>query len=386
MDKKEIAYKYAKLKNYFGREDLLPLWVADMEFESPRCVAEVVKEVAECGFWGYNVEPNGFKPAISSWLNRIQGWKIENEWVTFIPGIVRGIALVLDHFTTEGDGVVVQTPVYHPFMNVTRDNGRKLIFNPLIKDQYKMDLEGLERVTSENNCKVLILCNPHNPGGIIWSEGDLLKVAEICHRKGILVISDEIHADLQLWGNSHIPFASVSPEAAKISITFGAPSKTFNIPGLACSYAIVPNPELRDNFYGWLSCNEFNSVPLISSLAAIAVYNTANSWRLDTIKAIEENIILLEQFFSENDMGIEVIRPQASFLVWLDCRELEKRLGGRKVADYFINDLRLALNDGAMFGPEGKGFMRMNVGAPKEMIQDAISRIAIHSTKSYPRF
>lgn len=394
-----FSVKYDKLKLNFGREDLTPLWVADMEFRSPDCIKEVLQDYVEGGVYGYNVEPAGLHLSIMEWLLKTQNWKVENEWLTFIPGIVRGIGYAVNYFTEKGDKILVQTPVYHPFMLVPKGNERELVFNPLHRSEpfgeasapvsasqvYSFDFENLEKVTEENDIKMLILCNPHNPGGIKWTRGDLQRIAHICYIKKILVISDEIHADLQLWGGKHIPFATVSEEAAQNSITFGAPSKTFNIPGLASSFAVIPNKELRKGFYNWLTANELNDAPITSSIATVAAYTKGDSWRREALEYIEKNIVFTENFFSQNLPEIRVIRPEASFLVWLDCREFLRKLsnkGGapdaedqKLLVDYFVNKARLALNDGSMFGPEGIGYMRLNVACPRQMLETALRQL-----------
>lgn len=382
-----FSVKYDKLKLYFGREDLTPLWVADMEFRSPDCIKKALQKYVEGGVYGYNVEPEELWNSIMDWLRTEQCWTVRREWLTFIPGIVRGIGYAVNYFTSKGDKILVQTPVYHPFMLVPKGNDRELVFNPLRRTEpaweegspvsaseiYSIDFENLEKITAENDIKMMILCNPHNPGGIKWKREELQRIADICHRRKILVISDEIHADLQLWGGTHIPFASVSEKAAAISITFGAPSKTFNIPGLASSFAVIPNRELREGFYQWLSANELNDAPITSSLATIAAYTQGNSWRKEALKYIEENIIFTENFFAENLPKIKVIRPEASFLVWLDCRGLG--LNQKELVDYFVNKARLALNDGSMFGPEGTGYMRLNVACPRTMLEKALRQL-----------
>ena len=374
------SVKYAALKTLFGREDITPLWVADMEFRSPKCVRDILEKYVQSGIYGYDTEPPQMKPVIAQWELQEHGWKVDCDWISFIPGIVRGIGLAVNFFTEPGDKVVVQSPVYHPFTNVPLGNGRKVLRNP-VKDG-RMDLDHLESLLkAEGPVKMLILCNPHNPGGYIWSRGELESLAEICRRHGVLVISDEIHADLSLWGNRNICFASVSEAAAENSITFGAPSKTFNIPGFASSFAIIPNPELAQPFYKWLSANEFNSPSIFASLGMIAAFTEAKPWRDAAVKYIEGNILHLEEKFSAFRAGgvqlIEPVRPQSSYLVWLDCRNLLRRLAGRDglkpedqtlLEDYFVNKVKVGMNTGVMFGPEGLGYMRLNAACPRSLL------------------
>lgn len=388
------SVKADSLVKHFGREDLIPLWVADMDFESPECVKEALQNILDGGIYGYNTIPQEYFPTLVCWLDRIQHWKVESEWITFIPGIVKGIGYVIEYFTKPGDGVIVQPPVYPPFMSVPKWNDRNVVYNPLIKitypnsqsipgcPAYKMDFENLEQVAATGNCKVLILSNPHNPGGVVWDKQTLARLASVCHKYGILVIADEIHADMPLFGESHIPFASVSEQAAEISITFGAPSKTFNIAGIVSSYAVVPNEKIRTPFYKWLTTNELNSPTIFATSAAVAAYSKGNDWRLEMIEYIEKNVLFTEAFFrslvADEKQLIVPIRPQASFLIWLDCRPLCKHFGfnQEQLVDLFVNKAKLALNDGSTFGPGGEGFMRLNIGSPQAVLNKAFTQLA----------
>jgi cystathionine beta-lyase len=374
------SVKYDAMDTLFGRDDITPLWVADMEFRSPQCIRDVLEKYVQSGIYGYNSEPPQMKPAIAQWMQQEHGWTVECDWISFIPGIVRGIGLAVNFFTRPGDKVVVQSPVYHPFTLVPTGNGRTVLRNPL-KDG-KMDLDSLDSLLgAEAPVKMMILCSPHNPGGYLWKREDLIQLAEICHRHGTLVISDEIHADLCLWGNRNISFASVSDKAAENSITFGAPSKTFNIPGFASSFSIIPNPGLAKPFYGWLEANELNYPSIFASLGMVTAFTEAKPWRDAAVKYIEDNIIYLEEKFAafraDGVQLINPIRPQSSYLVWLDCRNLLRRLAGRDalrpedqplLVDYFVNKVGIGINDGTMFGPEGLGFMRLNAGCPRSML------------------
>jgi len=375
------SVKYDALTQIFGREDITPLWVADMEFRSPQCIRDVLEKYVQSGIYGYNSEPPQMKPAIARWQLQEHGWKVECDWISFIPGIVRGIGLAVNFFTKPGDKVVIQSPVYYPFTNVPAGNGRTVLRNPL-KDG-RMDLDHLDSLmTDEGPVKMMILCNPHNPGGYMWSREDMVRLAEICHRHGTLVVSDEIHSDLSLWGNRNICYASVSDLAASESITFGAPSKTFNIPGFASSFAIIPNPELSKPFYEWLEVNELNAPSIFASLGMITAFTEGKPWRDAALKYIEKNILYLEDKFSGFRAGgvqlINPVRPQSSYLVWLDCRNLLCRLAGKDrlqpedqqlLVDYFVNKVGIGINDGIQFGPEGLGYMRINAGCPRSMLE-----------------
>ena len=368
--------KHGALMPRWGRDDLLPLWVADMDFETPQFITDALRKRLDHSLFGYTMEPTDYKPSIIDWVESHHQWHVEADWIRFIPGIVKGIGLVVNVFTEPGDKVIIQPPVYHPFRLTPEGNGREVVFNPLrMKDDgyYEMDFEQLEQICDEH-CRLLILCNPHNPGGITWDLETLQRLAHFCHEHHLLVISDEIHADMALFGHKHIPFASVSEEAANISITFQAPSKTFNIAGIVSSYSIIPNEELRNRFYGWLSANELDEPTLFAPIATIAAFRQGEEWRRQMLAYVEGNIQWVEEFCRKNIPAVRPLRPQASFLVWLNCRDLH--LSHDELLRLFIDRAHLALNDGEMFGPGGEGFMRLNVAAPRTVIEKALNQLA----------
>jgi bifunctional pyridoxal-dependent enzyme with beta-cystathionase and maltose regulon repressor activities len=271
--------------------------------------------------------------------------------------------------------VVVMPPVYHPFFLTPQGNHREVVWNPLrmcSEGYYAIDFDALERVC-DDKCRLLILCNPHNPGGITWEKETLQRLADFCYERRLLVISDEIHADMAIFGHKHIPFASVSDKAAEISITFQAPTKTFNIAGIISAYAIVPNKKIRDVFYQWMSANELDEAHIFAHIAMIAAYRHGEEWRRQMLRYVEDNIRYVEDFCRENLPGIRPLRPQASFLVWLNCRGLH--LGHDQLLDLFVDKAHLALNDGEMFGPGGEGFMRLNVGCSRELVRQALTQL-----------
>ena len=366
--------KHGVLKERYGRDDLLPLWVADMDFETPQFITDALRQRLEHSLFGYTVVPNGLWNSIIQWIRDHHQWEVKREWLTYIPGIVKGIGMAINVFVKEDEKVIIQPPVYHPFRLTPQGNGRKVVYNPLkeVDGTYEMDFEQLTEVV-DDKCRLLILSNPHNPAGVCWPKETLQRLAHFCFEHNIIVISDEIHADMALFGNKHIPFASVSDEAAQISITFGAPSKTFNIAGIVSSYAIVPNDSLRRRFYTWLEANELNDPPLFSPIATIAAYTQGEDYRQQMLSYIEDNIRFVEDYCREHLPQIKPWRPQASFLVWLDCRALG--LSHDALVDLFVNHAHLALNDGAMFGIGGSGFMRLNVGTPHAVLRQALEQL-----------
>ena len=371
------AVKYDGLSELFGDADLTPLWVADMDFEVCPCITDALHQRFSHHIFGYPRTPESYWPAVIDWLRRRHGLEVAAEELAFVPGVVRGIAYALNFFTRPGDVVVIQPPVYHPFRIVTEGNGRRVVENPLVEmpdGMYRMDLDGLEKIFAEERPAMMILCNPHNPVGIQWDAETLRHVASLARRYGVKVISDEIHGDLMLYGARHIPFCSVSDDAAAVSITFGAPSKTFNIPGLVSSWMIVHNPELRKEFYDWMAVNEFSAPIFTATVATEAAYRNGEEWMTELLEYLQGNIDAVIDFVERSMPGVRAVRPQASFLVWLDFRGLG--LSHDELLERMLKKARLALNDGAMFGHQGTGFMRLNVAKPRVELLKDMARMA----------
>lgn len=366
--------KYDALEAVFGKTGLLPLWVADMDFETPDFIIDALKERLEHPVLGYACELPDYWPSVVDWQKRRNGWEIDPSHLAFVPGIVKGIGMVINVFTEPGDKIIIQPPVYHPFRLVPQKNGREIVWNPLklTEHGYEMDLEQLESVI--DGCRVLILSNPHNPAGVAWPVETLRRLAEICRRHGVIVISDEIHSDMYLFGKKHVPFATVSDAAREISITFAAPSKTFNIAGVITSYCVVPDDSLRERLFSWIYANEMDAKGIFPPVATAAAYRKGESWLEQMLAYVGQNVLYVEDFCREHIPGIVPMRPDASFLVWLDCRGLG--LDHDALISLFVDKAGLALNDGAMFGPGGEGFMRMNVGTRKAVLEEAMERLA----------
>ena len=367
------SVKWDGVQEVWGRDDLLPLWVADMDFRTPPFVMEALKRQLSGGVLGYTRPCADWAPAICDWLLRRHGWQVETGWISFVPGIVRAQALALLCFTRPGDRVAVMNPVYHPFFLVTQRLEREVVFSPLVlrDGHYHIDYARLEQ--DLDGCRVLILCNPHNPGGRVWTKDELRRVADICHRRGVMVLSDEIHADLTLPGYRHHPFATVSPRAAAISLTFMAPSKAFNMPGLASSYAIAVDPGIRRRFQTFLEAGEFGEGHMLAYVGCAAAYREGEEWLGQLLAYIQGNIDFTEQFLKERIPAIGMIRPQASYLIFLDCRRLG--LPQPELVNLFVDKAHLALNDGTMFGRGGEGFMRLNVGCPRSVLRRALEQL-----------
>lgn len=369
------ATKYEQLDMMFGRHDVTPLWIADLDFAVCPDIMDALHKRFEHPVLGYSVATPSYWQSIISWLSHRHGIKVTREELSFVPGVVKGIALAVNYFTKKGDKVVIQPPVYHPFRMVIEGNGREALASPLKFDgkSYKMDLGHLREVVEREKPRMMVLCNPHNPIGIQWDEETLREVASICRKAGMVVVSDEIHGDLMLDGRRHIGFASVSDDAAAIAITLGAPSKTFNIPGLVSSWMYIKNPELRKPYYEWLEANEFNAPTLTACIGAEAAYNNGEEWLEQMLDYVAENIRFTCDYVEREIPGVSVVRPEASFLLWLDFRSLG--LSQKELMDLLLDKAHVAINDGTMFGAEGTGFVRLNIGTPRKVLADALEHI-----------
>ena len=323
---------------------------------------------------GYAMPCEGWDTTICHWLQKRHQWEVRPDWLTFVPGIVRGQAFALLCFTNPGDRVLVMTPVYHPFFLVTERLKREAVRSPLdLRDgHYHIDFDRLRH--DLQGCKALVLCNPHNPGGRVWTVDELRRIAELCQESGTLVISDEIHADLTLPPYKHHPFATVSPAAASNSVTFMAPSKTFNMPGVQSSFAIVPDDTLRARFQQFMEAGEFCEGHLFAYIGCKAAFEHGEEWLNQLLAYIQGNIDFTESYLRQHIPAIGMIRPQASFLVFLDCRQLG--LEQEALERLFADKARLALNTGTTFGEPGRGFMRLNVGCPRAALKQALDQLA----------
>jgi len=368
------AIKVEGLQELWGRTDLMPLWVADMDFATAPFVTETIKKRCEHPVLGYTSKPESYYQAIINWNKMRYGLELEKEMILFVPGIVPGLGMALNTFTQKGDKVMIQPPVYGPFHWLNTRGDRVLVTNPLklVDGMYRMDMDAFRR--DIKGCKVFILCNPHNPGGVVWTEEELKEVAEICYEEGVLVFSDEIHADLTLPPHKHRPFAMVSEKARMNCVTFMSPSKAFNMPGLTASHALVFNPELRRKFHAYLESSELDLGHVFAFLAVEAAYSHGTEWLNQCLAYIQGNIDYVDEFMKQHTPKIKVIRPQASFLIWLDCRDMG--LSQDALNDFFVDKAHLALNNGVAFGEEGEGFMRLNVASPRSILEQAMMQLS----------
>lgn len=369
------AVKYEGLDAMFGRHDVTPLWIADLDFAVCPDIISALSRRLEHPVLGYSAASDSYWQSIIDWQRHRHGFEVKREELAFIPGVVKGIALCVNYFTNRGDSVLIQPPVYHPFRLVVEGNGRRVVENPLVCEngRYRMDLDDLADVLRRERPRMMILCNPHNPIGLQWDRDTLARVAALCREVGTIVVSDEIHGDLMLGGHRHVPFLESGDDAKAVGVMLGAPSKTFNIPGLVSSWMVVKNEGLRTDFYRWMEVNEFSAPVMISAIGAEAAYTAGEPWLDQMLAYVEANIDFAISYIEQNIPGVRAVRPEASFLLWLDFNGLG--LEQEDLMKMLINDARLAVNDGTMFGRQGKGYARLNVGTPRCVLTSALEHI-----------
>ncbi|OMF68353.1 MalY/PatB family protein [Paenibacillus glucanolyticus] len=368
--------KWDNVPTVFGVPDALPMWVADMDFAAPPAVVEALHKRVEHGVFGYTFPPDSYREAISDWMKKRHSWNIQQEWIQFCPGVVPALSLIVDAFTEPGDQVVIQTPVYPPFYSVVQEHGRELVHNPLLLSEegdYTMDFEDLEKSFSTGHVKMIILCSPHNPVGRVWSRAELDRLASLCQQYDVLVVSDEIHADLVFEPGAHTPFAALSEDAAERSIICTAPSKTFNIAGLNTANIIIPNAQLRSKFRKILNRYAIGSITPMGAAATEAAYREGEPWLDELLVYIRGNMELVVHYVREHLPELKVVMPEATYLLWIDFRGMG--IPHEELNRFLVQQAKLGLNSGAAFGKEGDGFMRMNLACTRATVQEALSRL-----------
>jgi len=365
------CFKWDALQAMYGRGDVTPMWVADMDFRSPDFVMEAIRKRCKHEVLGYTMPSKGYWQAVTAWLQKHYNIQTSKESLHFIPGIVAGISYALLCLTQPGDRVLVTTPVYPPFLNLPKDSGRTLIGSPLkiINSRFEIDFEDFER--KAEGCKLFIMSNPHNPAGTVWDTEVLRRVAEICERHKVIVISDEIHADLTLPGHHHVSYSTVSDKG----ITFMAPSKTFNIAGLGSSICYIANPELRKRFFSWLDALGVAGGNIFAFTAAEAAFAHGEEWLQQMLEYLNANVQSLDNHLKTRMPKVKAVLPEASYLAWLNFSNYG--LSHEQLKDLLLNEAKVALNDGTTFG--GKDYeccFRLNLGCPRAMLLNALNHIA----------
>jgi len=366
--------KYDLRGKLFGKEDVLPMWVADMDFPVADFILDAIRERLNHPVLGYTFRSDRFSGSVASWLNRRHGWKIETTAIGFSPGIVPALNMCVLEFTDLGDKVVVQPPVYFPFFSAISNHGRELVHNQLVKrdNRYEMDLEHLEQLFKEG-AKLFFLCNPHNPVGRVWTQRELQELAELCVKYGVLVISDEIHSDLLLSGFRHIPFASLGKDVADLTLTCMAPSKTFNLAGLYTSVMIATNPALMQRYEKILDAVHVGGDNILGQVALEAAYTQGDEWLDQLLGYLEKNFQALCSALNDDLPELLISPLEATYLAWLDFSFLE--LDDKGLKDFIIHRAGLGLNDGPMFGPGGNMHQRLNLATPRKILMEGTERL-----------
>ena len=369
------SVKYEEMGLKFGRDDLIPLWVADMDIKAPDFIIDVIKKRADHGIFGYSKRMPEFYDSIVNWLDTRHGLKVEREDIEYGPGVVFLLNMMIRNFTEKGDKIIMQPPVYYPFESVIEGNGREILRNNLVlKDgRYQMDFEDLKEKASDPACKMILLCSPHNPTGRVWEKEELEELGRICIDNDVLVVADEIHYDLVFKPNKHIPFASISEEFKEKSITCTAPSKTFNIAGLHSAFCIINDKEKMDIYKNELGLLDLNRSNVFSQTVTQAVYEQGHEWVDGVNDFLKGNLDYAMDYINTRIDGIHALDLEGTYLMWLDCRELGLSL--EELDDLFINKAGLALDSGHWFGKPGEGFMRLNIACPKEVLKESLEKL-----------
>ena len=366
--------KYDARDWIFNTNDVLPLWVADMDFKTPDFIVDAIKKRAGHEIYGYTFRSDSYYKSIIGWMKRRHNWDIKKEWISSSPGVVAGLTLTIETFSKPGDEVIVQPPVYFPFFDCIKGTKRKLIENPLKIEngRYTFDFDDLKKKITENT-KLLLLCNPQNPGGMVWEKEELETLSGICLENNIIVISDEIHSDLIFNKNKHIPFAILSEEAAKNCAILMAPSKTFNVAGLSTSLVIIPDKTKFNRYERTLGVGHLGMGNIFGSVALEAAYSNGDEWLEQLLAYLWENFLLVETYFSKNLPNVKVMKPEATYLIWLDFTSYG--MNDERLSKFIIKEAKVGLNNGGRFGTGGNGWMRINIGCPRSILQEGLERL-----------
>lgn len=368
-----LKYDFARERG--KSEDVLPLWVADMDFRTAPEILERLEKTIQHGIFGYSEGKDDYFQAVASWYQSRFGWDVKRNWLVKTPGVVFALAAAVRAFTEEGDAVLLQQPVYYPFSEVILDNRRSLVNSPLklAGDRYEMDFQDFEEKIEENQVKLFLLCSPHNPVGRVWEEWELRKLGEICRKHHVIVVSDEIHSDFTYPGHEHHVFASLSPELADITITCTAPSKTFNLAGLQISNIFIPNTDLRHRFKKAVAAAGYSQVNLMGLVACQAAYEEGGEWLAQLKEYLLGNLAFVREYLKTHIPEIRLIEPEGTYLLWLDFRGLH--LTEEQREDLIVRKAHLWLDSGAMFGIDGEGFERINIACPRAVLKQALAQL-----------
>ena len=371
-----FAIKYDLAEERGKPKDTISLWVADMDFPTAPCILKALKKAVAHGIFGYSRPDSRYYEAVKKWFSERHNFQVEKEWIVNTPGVVYAIAAAIRAFTKEGDGVLIQKPVYYPFFNTIKALDRRVVNNPLVmrNGHYEIDFDDFEKKITDENVKLFILCSPHNPGGRVWTKAELEKLSQICLRHQVLVVSDEIHSDITFGEHKHTIFASLSEEIAQNSIICTSPSKTFNLAGLQFSNIFIPNPQLRAKIKMEISRTGYDEPNLPGIVAATAAYSQGGKWFDQVKEYIEKNQAFATQYIAQKLPEVRVIQSEGTYLLWLDFSAYG--IEDRELDDLIVNKAKVWLDRGTMFGPEGDKYQRINIATPQPLLREAIDRIA----------
>ena len=367
--------KYEDMKSVFGTDQVIPLWIADMDFATADFIVEAMERRMKHPIFGYTFRPQCYFDAIRGWVYRHSGWDIDTSWIAFSPGVVAGVTFGMLSCTKEGDGVVIQPPVYHPFGNTIRYNHRTVLNNPLIQDpatsEYRIDFDDLDQKLAQ--AKAFILCNPHNPTGRVFTREELLKIGELCKKHDVTIISDEIHCDFIFQPHEHIHIASLTEDLANRTITLIAPSKSFNVAGFSTAAAIIPNPERHAAYQAEVDKIHLEDGNIFGSVALRTACEQGDEWMRQLLEYLQGNVDFVYDFMTANIPSVHCYKPEATFLMWLDFRKWG--MTQEELNRFLVQEAGLGLGDGSVYGIEGTGFQRLNIGTPRSVLQRAMNQL-----------
>lgn len=368
-----LSYKWDQGEKLFGDPDVLPLWVADMDFKCAPAIVRAVNERAAQAIYGYTIRTEEYVQAITGWFRRRHHWDIDAAWLTDSPGVVPSLSIAVQSLTEPGDAVILQSPVYNPFYDVILKNGRKLAESPLLlkENRYEMDYDRLEGLMKEG-AKLLLLCSPQNPGGRVWTKEELVRLGDLCVKYDVKVVADEIHCDLVLPEHRHFPFASLSEAFAERTVTCLAPSKTFNIPGLQTSFTVISNRELKRKFDRMIEALGIGSVNFFGPSATMAAYNESEDWLDALLGYVKANQEFAVRYLDEHLPELTPVPSEGTYLLWVDCRKLS--LSSAELKRLMYKEAKIAFTEGSLYGKNGEGFLRINLACPQDLLKEALDR------------
>lgn len=372
-----MKWDKSRLLEHFGNDDLMPFWVADMDFPAPDAVIESLQKRVQHGIYGYEYKEENYLESLTAWYEKRHGWQLNPDHIEFCPGVLNAVSIFINQHSDERDGIIIQPPVFFEFGQLIVSNNRRRVKNPLklVDGRYEMDFEDLEEKASDPNNKLMILCNPHNPVGRVWTKEELSRAGEICRKHNVLVISDEIHGDITYGAHQYTPFASLSDELAQISLTCLSPAKTFNIAGMVDAMALIPDDDKRAQFNDFAHRYQINKNNVFAAAAVIAAYTEGEAWLDELLDYLQSNIDYLRTFFAEQLPQVKLIEPEGTYLVWLDFTAL--KMDAKDLERFLVDTAGIALNSGYWFGREGAGYARMNIACPQSILEEAMPRLKI---------